>query len=507
MIVLNPQPQAFVSEGPQPLLREISRGANYPIEALGTLRPLVEAVQSTTQAPVAIAAQSALSVAALATQGHANVESLGGPVPCSLFCLTVARSGERKTGCDKLIMSGLRDFEIEKSSEFREDMNDWARAEKIWQAKSDRLFKEAAGANKDKATAAEADLVGLGPKPTAPLSPKLTSQEPTIEGLFKLYMAGQPSLGLFTDEGGGFVGGHAMNAENKLKTIAGLCGLWGGEPIDRVRAGDGATTLFGRRLSAHIMIQPVIARRLLADAELVGQGFLPRFLITEPETTIGSRFQRGAIPKDAAAISNAKRHLSDILLRPMNTSETDAQELRPRLLTLDVTARKILVAYSDEVEREQGPDGGYEQLSGFASKSQEQAARIAGVLTLWGDITATVVGPDIMADAVALAKFYLGEAKRLADTAAVSDEVGRAEQLRKWILETWPDIARRGGRDPDYLVPSDVTTSGPLAMRVAATAKPLLSVLAEHGWLAPLDAGAMVDGKARRKSYRIVGAQ
>ena len=82
---------------PQPLLREIPLGAPYPVHALGPLQSAVEAVQAWTQAPVAIPAQSALAVAALALQGHANVETLGGFRPLTLYCLTIAASGERKS--------------------------------------------------------------------------------------------------------------------------------------------------------------------------------------------------------------------------------------------------------------------------------------------------------------------------------------------------------------------------------------------------------------------------
>jgi hypothetical protein len=91
---------AFAPEGPQPLLREIPPGLPYPAEALGPLRPAVEAVAGATQAPVAIPAASALAVASLAVQGFADVDTLRGPRPTSLFLLTIARSGERKSSCD-----------------------------------------------------------------------------------------------------------------------------------------------------------------------------------------------------------------------------------------------------------------------------------------------------------------------------------------------------------------------------------------------------------------------
>lgn len=234
MTVLKPTP--YIEEGPQPLVREIPKGEAYPVHALGPLRAAVEAVQAITQAPVAIAAQSALSVASLAVQAHADVETLAGYAPVSLFCLTIAQSGERKSGCDKLVMAGLRDIERGRASDYRETMMDWDASHKLWTAKRDRMVKEAAGSSVQKARDAEADLANLGPAPAQPQSPKLTTAEPTLEGLVKLYLTGQPSLGLFSDEGGGFLGGYAMNSDNRLKTVAGLSGLWGGDALDRVRA-------------------------------------------------------------------------------------------------------------------------------------------------------------------------------------------------------------------------------------------------------------------------------
>ena len=63
-----PDPIPFKAEGPQPLLREIPPGEAFPLAALGPLRAAVEAVHDITQAPVGIAAQSALSVASLAVR-------------------------------------------------------------------------------------------------------------------------------------------------------------------------------------------------------------------------------------------------------------------------------------------------------------------------------------------------------------------------------------------------------------------------------------------------------
>jgi len=113
------QSSEITDEGPQPLVRETPKGQPYPVDALGPLKRVVEAVHDKTQAPIAIAAQSALSVASLAVQGFADVQTLGGYAPCSLFCLTIAQSGERKSGCDKLLMQGVREYEADATAEYR----------------------------------------------------------------------------------------------------------------------------------------------------------------------------------------------------------------------------------------------------------------------------------------------------------------------------------------------------------------------------------------------------
>jgi Protein of unknown function (DUF3987) len=73
-----------------------------------------------------------------------------------------------------------------------------------------------------------------------------------------------------------------MSDDNKLRTAAGLSELWDGEPIKRVRAGDGTLVLPGRRVAMHLMAQPDVAAIMLSDRMLLSQGFLSRCLVTAP---------------------------------------------------------------------------------------------------------------------------------------------------------------------------------------------------------------------------------
>src|SRR6056297_2467043 len=488
-----PQPIQYTPEGPQPLVRDIAPGAVYPVHALGPLRGAVEAVQGITQAPLAIPAQSALSVASLAVQGFADVDTLGGPRALSLYALTIARSGERKSACDAPLMTALRDHEREQATVQRDAMESWRNAQALWKGERDRILMDSKKGKGEKRTAAQADLDALGPEPAAPPSADRTVSEPTFEGLTKLFAHGQPSLGLFSDEGGQFLGGHAMSSDHRQKTLAAFNDLWQGNPIRRTRSGDGHSTLYGRRLAVHLMVQPTVALGFMADPMAADTGFLPRFLMCEPPSAIGTRMQANA-RRDDMGLGTFAGRLRSILETPM-PMDPDTRELEPRMLQLTPEARNLLAAFSDAIEAAQAPGGDLHHITGTASKAAEQAARISGVLTLWRDLEAVKVEGRDMADAIELAQFYLSEASRLSSAALVSSEIDKAERLRRWLLESWPE--------PDVLV-RDVVRLGPNTLRESPKARAALGILEKHGWLVPIDPGTVVRGAARAEAWAIV---
>ncbi|MEY5006852.1 MAG: hypothetical protein RL764_168 [Pseudomonadota bacterium] len=485
------QAEQFVPEGPQPLIRETAVGMPYPVSALGPLEGAVRAVQGMTLAPIAIPAQSALAVASLAIQGLADVETLGGIRPLSLYALTIAASGERKSSCDAPLMAALREYEREQSEAYRHRTERWKNEHARWRAQREGVLGKTK-TGKFSQEEADRQLAALGQEPEAPASPDRTVTEPTYEGLVRMFATGQPSLGIFSDEGGQFLGGHAMQAESRQKTLAALNDLWMGNPIRRTRLGEGSYTLRGRRLAVHLMVQPSVARAFMADPLAADTGFLPRFLICEPESTIGTRLQSKVRP-DVISLQSFAQTLGNLLSLPM-PKETDGKALKPRLVKLDRDARSWLTDFADEVELKQAKGGEYSNITGYASKAAEQAARIAGVLTVWADPTAEHVSLREMKCGCELARFYLGEAVRLADTAIVSTEIDHAERLRAW-LHIWPQ--------PDLTL-RDVVRNGPNRLRDAKQAKAAILTLERHGWLLRLDEGALVRGRNRKEAWSVV---
>lgn len=175
--------------------------------------------------------------------------------------------------------------------------------------------------------------------------------------------------------------------------------------------------------------------------------------------------------------------------------DPETRELTPRPLPLTREARTLLVQFSDAIEVQQAPGGDLAHVTGYASKAAEQAARIAGVLTLWRDLHAPEVQARDMMDAISLAQFYLTEAARMAEAATVSAEIDKAERLRKWLVEKWTD--------PEIL-PGDILQRAPSQLRDRQAVKKAVVVLVEAGWLIPLEAGTVVRGASRKEAYRIV---
>lgn len=323
-----PQPIPFAAEGPRPLIRTTPTAAPYPIDALGPLRDATEAIRGQTQAPVEIPAASALAVASLAVQGFADVQTLNGFSPTSLYLLTIALSGERKSSCDRQLMKPLRDHEKGEAETYSISHKKWLSDREVYDEKKKAIMRGFGSEKDGKRLQAEVDLAALGDAPDGPVLPYRTASEPTLEGLFRAFLEGQSSLGLFSDEAGQFLGGFGMSADNRTKTLGGLNSLWDGSEIDRTRAGDGVYRLHGRRLALHLMAQPVVMHAFLSDPIASGLGFLPRCLICEPASQIGFRLSENEIHNHAALASFANR-LEAILRQDMPTWD-DGRSLKPR---------------------------------------------------------------------------------------------------------------------------------------------------------------------------------
>ena len=338
-------------------------------------------------------------------------------------------------------------------------------------------------------------LDAVGPAPMAPLLPMLTCPEPTYEGLCKYLQVGQPSIGLFSSEGGQFIGGHGMSDDNKLRTAAGLSALWDGEPVKRVRVADGISIIPGRRIAMHLMAQPDVAAMLLSDRMLLSQGLLSRCLVTAPESIAGTRFWRERSVSTCPDVGRYSARLLELLELPLPLAQGKRNELTPRTLKLSPDARKEWIGFVNFIEGKLSTEGPLSSVRGLANKIPEHSARIAAVLALVSAPEGDAIAAEQMEGGISLAQHYLSEALRLFEASQVSGDLRLAQKVESWLLLGW--------NEPLISLP-DIYQNGPNAVRDKQTATKLATILEDHGRLIKEKSGAVVRGQRRRDVWRII---
>src|SRR5262249_28344617 len=238
----------------------------YPLDALSpTIRAAVTAYQEFGQQPIPLIASSALSVAALSSQGLVNVgrdKNLIGPISLNLG--VIAESGERKTSADGRMKRGAqrwqRDYREHHVAEVAEADSRLA----AWNAQRDGILakiKSASGAktkeNGLSITDLQAALIDLDAhRPGRKVMPTLFYEDVTPEALAQEMAAGWPSAALWSDEGALVIGSHGMSDDTALRYFGLLNRFWDGNSFERFRTTAKSFVVTGR----HQFRRPVHSR-------------------------------------------------------------------------------------------------------------------------------------------------------------------------------------------------------------------------------------------------------
>lgn len=481
-------------EPPRPLVREMTPADPYPVHALGPLlSAAATAIQDVTQAPLALCGSAVLATGSLAVQAHVDVELPTGQArPASLFILSIAGSGERKTAVDGQALWPVRKHEHNLRQGHQAAMQPYLNELAAWESARKSILAEPKKTKADKTAA----LNALGSPPRGPLMPIVATDDATVEGLARLFLAGQPSMGLFASEGGTVIGGHAMSDDARIRSAASYNKLWDGAPLDRVRATGEAIVLPGRRLAMHVMAQPDLAAGFLADAGLVDQGLTGRFLLTAPDSTAGTRLWRDAASTSELAIKTYGARVLALLERPAPLVNPDNPvALAPASLPLSVEARRLWIEFYNRIEGEVGRTGELDCVRPLANKAAEHAARVAAVLTVIETPDAREIPRTPMAGGIEIVQHHLAEAVRLATAGRVEPYLRDAQRVLAW-LATWPH---------DAISLPDIYQHGPgRAVRDKAAASRVVETLASHGWLVEIPGGADIAGVHRRTAWKVV---
>lgn len=482
---------------PQPLQRELPVGEQYPVDALGSfMADAVDAAVEKIQLPASIAAGSALAHASLAAQGHIGIELPHGQVtPASLFLLSMASSGDRKSAVDRCFGKAANDFE-----DRLKEQNDEVRfiieaKEQAYDAAKNAILRRP-GKKSPEEVANE--LVALGRPPSKPRGPMILSTDPTIEAVHKNLATGQSSQAIFSDEGTQFTQGYGMSKENAVKTSAGMSGLWDAAPIRRARVIDGNTVIKGRRVCLHLMLQVEAGLNWLGDRSIRDQGFFGRVLVACPESLKGTRFIKNTSPWEAGRrdrqITCFQDKLTECFNRPLRYNDDESGELEPKVVGMSHAAAELWTEYVNQVEQLSCKNCPYHPIASLAAKAGEHVARLAGVTAFLHDPDLTELAESDIQRGIVLMKWYLGEALRIVEASAAAPEIEQAEQLLDWLHTKW---------EGETISLPDIYRTGPNVIRVKAKANRIVEILVGHEWLKKVKGSQHVNGVVRRNVYQI----
>jgi len=248
-------------------------------------------------------------------------------------------------------------------------------------------------------------------------------------------------------------------------------------------------------------MQPMVSEHILGDPLAQDQGFLSRCLIAAPESMLGEQnYTAQDLTKEGAYRQYCTRLMTILQAQlprkiDLETGEP-TNELIPRPLPLSLYAKGVWVHFHDWIQSHLRLGGRLRPNSKIAAKAAEHALRVAGTLALVDDLNTPVISVEHVKDGIVLAKFYLGEALRLFNSAQTDPDLLLGERVLTW-LKTRECSNRKLVSLPDLY------QFGPNGVRDKRTAKRIMELLGDHHWARPIEGGTEIEGKKRRQVWEV----
>ncbi len=151
-----------------------------------------------------------------------------------------------------------------------------------------------------------------------------------------------------------------------------------------------------------------------------------------PQSTQGYRPFTEA-PPNWPHLAAFHQRITAILNQPVPIDENGA--LTPPLLPLTAEAKAAWIEYHDAIENELRSGGELYDVRDVASKSADNAARLAALFQILEQGMGGAVGLDAFESASRIAAWHLSEARRFFGELALPAELADAARLDSWLIE------------------------------------------------------------------------
>ena len=407
----------------------------YPIQALPRiLQKTVSEYQKYGQQPMALVACGALANVSLACQALADVardDYLISPV--SLYFISMASSGERKSASDNIFSRAARLWE-ENLRERRAPLVQAATTlHRAWKMQCDEVayqMKQAPIDSNHSSSVRKLEALMMN-EPEIPLLPSLYFEDVTGEGLAHHLAKDWPSGSIWSDEAGFIVGGYSMQS-SPTRFVALLNRLWDAKSFSTHRKSTDKFTLKNRRITINLMIQPILMQQILSQPNnIVRQsGFLPRCLLAHPRSLMGKRFYQ-EFNGSLSCFDSYDSRITDCLSQSEYLTKKGCVKLP--LLFMSPSAKKAWVSHFNHLEEGICEDGQWVNIKDFVSKASENVARLAALFYLFDGATGDIRA-EYVESAIEVVNWHLEETHRLLGEKTVNALFGDAQKLMKWLI-------------------------------------------------------------------------
>lgn len=348
----------------------------YPVYSLPTLMYQAGVnVGSRLKCADELTAQGMQSVVAAAVQSTIEVDvPVFGMSTTNLWMLTVAGSVEGKDLVSKLLGSGFDRFATEIMARDEDHCIRYAAKLDTWRAERDGLrnrLSRLASQDEDIEEIKELLVEHHLNKPNPPISHCLSLDSFDAKALISSLAMKSKFVFINSPEGGSVLNSKAgPNIPWLLKSFSGEKIVFGyGSPNPRSYSVQGALT------TMNVMIQPKPFSDLLEvkHDQLIGNGFLPRFLPAYPLPQRGRRFIfDGAINSDGLDAFNQRVY--DVLSESFYFKNQDKKKIT---MSFSPQARSLWINVRNAIEAAMAPGGGLFSVPEFAGRAANNAARMA----------------------------------------------------------------------------------------------------------------------------------
>lgn len=395
------------------------------------------------KAPVPLIASSALSALSMACQHLFDVVRPGGiKSPCSLFFITIADSGERKTSSDKFFTRPIRDFEASNIEKNREINSNYAIDMKIWRLREAALKKKVASFTEDSEESQEAEQQlreHYKAQPEKPSAMRMLFDDVSPTAIISSMHDQWPSVGIISDEAGKIFGSKTF------ENIGIYNKLWNGDSIslDRHRTANSYTVADGR-LTVSLMAQQKTFRDFLEKQGILARdnGFLARCLISWPASTQGQRHIQASAAPDQCMPMNALQEFQRVIAVLLDRSWQNHQAGKPRRdISMSPDAAYAWNHYYNKIESGLGAQGWYADVRDGASKMAENIARLACLFQAFDSCESAEdwqISDRNVNAAEMICLWYMNNFKNIFGSGdALSEESKNASDLHAWLESTW----------------------------------------------------------------------